>query len=124
MDKLDEIFSMQKALDEYIIKTRNLTEKYTKSEWIQKKCLALTDEVTELLNEINYKWWKNEKPVNEQAVKEELTDILHFFVSMCIDAGMTGEELFKIYCDKNAENINRQQGKSQKKGYELNEFIK
>lgn len=121
MDKLDEIFAMQKTLDEYITDTRNLNDgKYSKSDWIQKKCLALIDEVTELLNEINYKWWKNEKPINEQAVKEELTDILHFFISMCIDAGMTGEELFQIYRNKNQENINRQQGKSSKSGYKLN----
>ncbi len=117
MDKLDEIFAMQASLDAYIAETRGLEGKYTGSEWIQKKSLALIDEVTELLNEINYKWWKNEKPINDRAVKEELTDILHFFVSMCIDAGMTAGELHDIYCEKNKENIARQQGLSQKKGY-------
>ena len=81
--------------------------------------MALIDEVTELLNEINYKWWKNKKPINEAAVKEELCDVLHFFVSMCIDAGMSAEELHKIYIEKNRENIARQEGKSQKEGYKL-----
>ena len=120
MDKLDEIFSMQAALDGFIAKSRNLENKYSKSEWLQKKSLALIDEVTELLNEINYKWWKNEKPINDGAVKEELCDILHFFVSMCLDAGMSADELHKIYLEKNKENIARQEGKSQKTGYKFN----
>ncbi|MCI8487703.1 MAG: dUTPase [Clostridia bacterium] len=120
MDKLDEIFSMQSLLDGYISRERELDGKFTQSEWIQKKSLALIDEVTELLNEVNYKWWKNPKPVNERAVKEEIVDILHFFVSICLTAGMTADELYEIYCDKNCENIARQQGKSQKSGYELN----
>ena len=116
MDKLDEIFALQAALDAYIGNVRDCGT-YPKSDWIQKKSLALIDEVTELLNEVNYKWWKNEKPVDENAVKEELVDILHFFISMCIDAGMTGDELHRIYCQKNAENIARQQGLSSKTGY-------
>ncbi len=120
MDKLDQLFSMQSLLDTYISRERELDGKYTQSEWIQKKSLALIDEVTELLNEVNYKWWKNPKPVNERAVKEEIVDILHFFVSICLTAGMTADELYEIYCDKNRENIARQQGKSQKPGYELN----
>ena len=51
--------------------------------------------------------------------KEELVDILHFYIGMCIDAGMTAEELFQIYLAKNQENYDRQQGKSAKKGYEV-----
>ena len=119
MDKLDEIFALQAALDAYIGNVRDCGT-YTKSDWIKKKSLALIDEVTELLNEVNYKWWKNEKPINDGAVKEELCDILHFFVSMCLDAGMSADELHRIYLEKNKENIARQEGKSQKTGYKLN----
>lgn len=117
MDKLDEIFSLQEELDSFIRKSRNLN--YTKEEWIQKKSLALFTEVGELLNEINYKWWKNPKETDDKKVKEELADIFHFFVGMCIDAGMTSEELYAVYTGKNKENHNRQTGKSDKKGYEL-----
>lgn len=119
MDKLDEIFAMQSSLDNFISDTRNLRDgRYSKSDWMQKKAIALIAEVTELMDEINYKWWKNEKPIDEHAVKEELTDVLHFFVSMCLEAGMTADELYAIYCDKNKENVKRQQGLSDKKGYE------
>ena len=117
MDKLDTIFEMQKALNDYIIEQRHLN--YTKEEWIQKRVLAMIDETAELLNEINYKWWKNPKPIDESAVKEEIIDILHFFIGICIDAGMNAEELYKIYLDKNKENYLRQQGLSEKKGYKV-----
>lgn len=116
MDKLDEIFAEQKELDEFIAKKRDI--RFTKEEWIQKKAMALLVELSELLEEINYKWWKNPKQENEQAIKEELVDILHFYIGMCIDAGMDAQELFTIYRQKNKENHDRQNGKSLKKGYE------
>lgn len=121
MDKLEDIFEKQAALDSYIADVRHMDGgRYTKSDWIQKKSLALIDEITELLNEVNYKWWKNPKAINDAAVKEELADVLHFFVSMCIDAGMTAAELHEIYCKKHDENIARQQGRSAKEGYKPN----
>lgn len=119
MDKLDEIFNMQKSLNDYIIKNRNLN--FTKEEWIQKGSLALIDEITELLNEINYKWWKNPRPIDDNAVKGEIVDMLHFFVSICLYAGMTSDELYKLYIDKNKENYDRQNGKSAKQGYSFSD---
>ena len=117
MDKLDEIFRLQKLLNDDIIARRHL-EGISDTEWIQKQTLAMLSEMAELLNEVNFKWWKNEKPVNEHAVKEELVDILHFFVSMCQRAHMTPDELYQIYLDKNKENFDRQLGLSKKEGYQ------
>ncbi|HOV70224.1 MAG TPA: dUTPase, partial [Clostridia bacterium] len=88
---------------------------------IQKETLAIISELAELINEVNFKWWKNPKPVNEAAVKEELADILHFFVSMCLKMGMTADELHRMYMMKNEENFKRQHGQSEKRGYELSE---
>lgn len=116
MDKLDEIFLMQSALDRDIEARRGLHFEY--ETWMQKDILATMDELTELLNELNYKWWKNEKPLNRQAIHEELTDVLHFFVSMCLRSGMDAEQLYACYVKKNQENFDRQNGLSQKKGYE------
>lgn len=117
LDKLDRLFEMQAGLDGYITKERGLN--YSKAEWIQKRCLAMLAEAAELMDEVGYKWWKNPREQNDTAIKEELVDILHFFLGMCIDAGMTAQEMFDIYMDKNKENFARQNGTSQKKGYEL-----
>ena len=118
MDKLDTIFAMQKALDGEI-ETRRGLHGFAKEEWIQKDILAILSELAELLDEVNFKWWKNPKPLNDQAIKEELIDILHFFVSMCIRAGMSADDMYEIYRAKNQENFDRQHGLSSKPGYDV-----
>ena len=118
MDKLDVIFDLQKTLNDDIVRRRNLSG-ISDTEWIQKNVLAMVSELGELLDETNFKWWKNPKEIDEGALKEELIDILHFYVSMCLRAGMTAEELFEIYKAKNQENFDRQYGRSSKKGYEV-----
>ena len=55
------------------------------------------------------------------ALKEELVDVLHFFVSLCLRSGMDAEELYARYLDKNRENFDRQYGRSARKGYEVEE---
>ena len=118
MDRLEKIFEMQKMLNDDIRIKRNL-DGISKEEWIQKQTLAMISELSELLDEVNFKWWKNKKKVNEQLVKEELVDILHFFVSMCLVYDMDAEELFSMYMDKNKENFDRQNGLSPKIGYDV-----
>ena len=118
-DKLDVIFELQKALDTDIQERRGLD--FTMEQWLQKDVLAMISELAELLDEVNFKWWKNAKPVDEPALHGELVDILHFFISMCIRAGMSAEDLFEGYIAKNKENFDRQNGRSAKKGYDVNE---
>lgn len=116
MDKLEKIFELQSLLDEKLISERDLSEiKF--EEWMQKECLAIISELSELLDEVNFKWWKNKKDVNMDNVREELVDIFHFFVSMCIKAKMTPQTLFDGYISKNSENFARQDGLSLKEGY-------
>lgn len=117
MDKLEKIFEMQKLLDDDIASRRHLT--YSTEEWMQKEVLAMLSELSEVLDEVNFKWWKNKKPLNSDALRGELVDILHFFVSMCIRSGMNADELFERYVEKNQENFDRQYGRSEKKGYEV-----
>lgn len=118
MDKLDEIFKLQKAFNDEIDETRDL-KGISPDEWIQKLTLATMSELAELLDESNFKWWKNPKELNTDNIKEEIIDILHFFVSMCLRMGMDAEECYQIYIDKNKENFRRQHGESKKKGYEI-----
>lgn len=116
-DKLDVLFRMQKGLDAYIRDKRGLD--YSRGEWVCKKALALMVELGEVVDEAKYKWWKNPTDIDDAKLKEELVDVLHFFLGMCIDGGMTSDELFDIYMKKNKENYDRQNGLSAKTGYEL-----
>lgn len=118
MDKLENIFKYQNMFDTELSERRNLGD-ISMEAWIQKETLAMLSELAELIDEVNFKWWKNEKPVDVDKVKDELVDILHFFVSMCLKTGMDAEELHQRYLEKNKENFDRQHGKSTKEGYEL-----
>jgi dimeric dUTPase (all-alpha-NTP-PPase superfamily) len=118
MDRLEEMFALQKAFNESIIKTRHLAH-ISQGEWMQKHTIALMCETAEMLEEVNYKWWKNERPVDQAALKEELVDMFHFFLSLCINAGMDAQELHAIYLRKNQVNFDRQTGAVEKSGYKL-----
>jgi len=117
MDRLEHIFKLQEKFDTALMENRKLHD-ISREEWIQKETLAIISELAELLNEVNFKWWKNPQELNEAAIREELVDILHFFVSMCLKMNMTAEDLYQGYLRKNEENFKRQQGRSDKKGYE------
>ena len=116
-DMLARIFEMQACFQKDLVARRYL-EDIPMEKWMQMQTLAMLSELAELIDEVNFKWWKNPKPVDGDRVKEELVDILHFFVSMCLNAGMSAEELYSRYIEKNQENFDRQNGLSQKKGYE------
>lgn len=120
MDKLEQIFQMQTFLDEKIARERKLD--FSKEEWIQKEVLAMISELSEVLDEVNFKWWKNKKEIDEASLKEEIVDLLHFLISMSLKAGMSAQEMFEIYMAKNEENLKRQEGKSQKEGYRPEEI--
>ena len=95
MDKLDELFQLQKDLDEEIITRRGLSD-ISKEQWVQKDILAIISELGEVLDEVNFKWWKNPKEIDNVALSEELVDVLHFFLSMCIHAGLDADTVYRI----------------------------
>lgn len=107
MDKLDKIFKLQKELDDKIIKERNIN--FTKEEWVKNEVLAIMSELAEILDEVNYKWWKNPKEINEEALKEEVIDVIHFVISLSLKIGLSSNELFQVYLEKNKVNIKRQE---------------
>lgn len=117
MDKLEQIFELQKGFQDKLKRERGL-ENIPMEEWLQKQTLAMVSELAELLEEVNFKWWKNPHELSEHNIHEELSDILHFFISMCIESGMTADDLYEVYVGKNKENHMRQDGQSAKHGYE------
>jgi len=118
MDKLKEIFALQAGFQEKLKKERDL-EGIPIEKWLQMQTLAIVSELAELLEEVNFKWWKNPHALDNGNIREELVDILHFFVGMCLEAGMSADDLYNVYVNKNRENFKRQDGLSEKKGYEV-----
>jgi len=118
MDKLDSIFAMQRDLNthigikhglEVLIHPEDATE-VDKIAWLLKFNKALAKESNELDDCYVWKWWADDYgDFDWQNARVELVDILHFFVSMCICADMTPDELFRIYNEKWLINRERQE---------------
>lgn len=82
---LDELFSLQKGLDEEIHQKHNVTYESTH----YKRILALLVELGEFANETRcFKFWSL-KPASEKGViLDEYADGMHFFLSLGIPLGV------------------------------------
>jgi len=116
-DKLKEMYDMQTELDERIISERGIEKTF--DEWVRDITIAIESEVDEIRREINWKFWKNPKPVNKQALQEEVIDLWHFILMLSRVVGLSPDDIYRTYMSKNQENHKRQSGTSNKEGYEV-----
>jgi len=117
-DKLEQMMFIQNKLNSKvglsIYDAFNLSQKERLS-WIRRYGQALFVELAEVYEELDYKWWKA-KEVDENKIKEELIDVLHFFLSMCLLSGMDADQVYKIYLEKNKKNFSREDWDKNKNG--------
>ena len=119
---IDKLLEKQKELQNRLISDRNLKNMTDNKEyWLKQMTLSLFSEVNELMNELNWKHWKNEKELDYEAIKYEAIDILHFLLTVFIVLDMTEKEIVDYYMNKNKENHERQEGKIKgREDYEIN----
>lgn len=69
---------------------------------------AISSEAQELMNNTNWKPWKEgKKTFDYLETKYEYIDILHFVIDGLLALGVTAEEAMQIYMAKNKENHDR-----------------
>ena len=69
---------------------------------IKENILALIVEATELLNEVNWKPWKQtRKKLDREKAIEELVDIFHFYVNIMNELNISEEEFDKHWLATN-----------------------
>lgn len=110
-DMLEDIFKKQKELDDLVKETKKIQKldySFNKNEWIDKMSTAMIAEAVELKEESNWKWWKKPKEMDVTAIRVELVDILHFWISLCLKLGISPKEIYEAYLEKNEENRRRQ----------------
>lgn len=107
-DRLGEIFRLQAELDARIRTQRNLD--MTLDETVLGVTIAMESEIDEIRREINWKWWKNPKPVDMPRLQSEVIDLWHFLVSLSQTVGLMPQDVLDAYKAKNAENHARQDG--------------
>ena len=105
-DKLTQIFDKQIKLQQRL--GYKLNDLVANQEFINTMTIALNDELMESIRETPWKPWKKNQTFNQEKYKEELVDLLHFFVNLCLAAGMDSNELFERYLNKNKINYKRQ----------------
>jgi dimeric dUTPase (all-alpha-NTP-PPase superfamily) len=118
-DKLIEMYETQMELDNRIIFDRGV--KKTEDEWVRDITIAMESEIDEIRREINWKWWKNPKAIDRDLLQGEVIDLWHFLLSLSRTVGLDAYDIHRLYMEKNAENHARQDGKSDKEGYEVKE---
>ncbi|MBU1449306.1 dUTP diphosphatase [Patescibacteria group bacterium] len=110
MDTLKYLLESQKAFEIFFIDFNRLENLEYLQAQIKNYVLALDVELAEFLSEINWKPWKKEqKELDFDKLKEELIDILHFFLILCLLLGLDADEIKSIYDKKMLLNIKRQQ---------------
>lgn len=78
-----------------------------KIQYIQWNILGATDELHEVLGEVQWKMWTGRPAtINEEAYCDELADVLHLFLNLCLVVDLTPAELVQRYWRKHQ--INRQ----------------
>ncbi len=98
---LERIFALQSVLQ-----TR-LGTTYDQA-FITEMTLAAIVELTELIQETDWKSWKTPIGIQREKAIEEWADALHFFVNVGIALGLNAETAFYAYYSKNIENHKRQ----------------
>lgn len=65
-------------------------------------------ELSEAMQELKNKpWKKTERPTDHEAFVNEIGDTFHFFVELCITAGISAEDLHRAYFRMHQKNNGR-----------------
>ena len=130
-DKLDRLFALQGGLNDRIFAIKDIRDRNGNTltmaalqteaqsaeppgpntlvnEWLGKFLTALEDESRELREELLWKWWSKDH-LDMHNIRVEIVDQLHFWLSLALTAGMSAEDVFNAYLQKNAINHARQE---------------
>ncbi len=109
MDKLEEIFQLQKKLNERIGVNLDNLDEAQKTEWLLNYVRAMQQEMAELVDSVPWKWWAKYQEFDEQNAKVEIIDLFHFLISAAQVMGLSAEDVYAAYVKKNEVNLQRQE---------------
>jgi dimeric dUTPase (all-alpha-NTP-PPase superfamily) len=109
MDKFEEIFRMQDALNRRIGVALPPSGDEEKIKWILNYTRAMQQELAELVDSVPWKWWAKYQKFDEQNARVEIVDLFHFLVSLAQTMGLSAEDVYQAYVKKNQVNFQRQE---------------
>lgn len=104
MDKLDQMFCLQKNLQ---LKIGYNPEKYN-IEYFNLMFIGCITELCEAIEQTKWKPWKKSARTDLIKVRKELIDVWHFLINLSIASGLTPDKIFEEFCMKNKINNGRQ----------------
>ncbi|HMP76201.1 MAG TPA: dUTPase [Kiritimatiellia bacterium] len=108
-DMLREMFRMQALLNERIgVRSSDQMTEEEQQKWVLNYCRAMTQEIAELTDSIPWKWWAKYQKFDLQNARVEVVDLFHFLISVAEILGMSADDVFAYYRDKNKVNFQRQ----------------
>lgn len=109
-DKLSEMFRLQAELNKRI-GVRDFAEmaEEEQAQWILNYCRAMSQELAELTDSVPWKWWAKYQKFDKQNARVEVVDLFHFLISLAEVLGMTADDVFELYTQKNKVNHQRQE---------------
>jgi len=109
LDKLDELFRLQKELNKRIGVDVDKMKEEERPEWILNYCRAMQQEVSELTDCVPWKWWAKYQTFDRQNARVEVIDLFHFVISAAQVLQMSTEDVFEAYTKKHQVNLQRQE---------------
>ena len=107
-DKLDQLFAMQKRLNERIGVFTDRMDEAQQTQWILNYSRALSQELAELTDSVPWKWWAKYQKFDKQNAQVEVVDLFHFLISLAQTLGMNAQDVYEKYMKKNQLNFQRQ----------------
>jgi dimeric dUTPase (all-alpha-NTP-PPase superfamily) len=109
-DKLEEMFRLQSELNARIgVADFSTMPEEEQTKWILNYCRAMTQELAELTDSVPWKWWAKYQKFDKQNARVEVVDLFHFLISLAEVLGMSAEDVFNLYTQKNKVNHQRQE---------------
>ena len=108
MDILKDMFEKQVELNRRIGVNTTETPEAEQPQWILNYCRAMSQELAELTDSVPWKWWAKYQTYNKQNARVEIVDLFHFLISLAQVAGLTAEDVHRLYLEKNKVNFERQ----------------
>lgn len=109
-DRLDVMLRTQRDL-QLMFNGGKAIEDFSPAEKMQAfrdNMMALFNELNEALDETGWKPWATSNHLNTEAFHSEMVDAWHFFMNLMLHSGMTPDDLYVGYLDKQLKNRKRQ----------------
>ena len=107
-DMLRQLFEKQDELNRRIGVDCSALGEEEQVTWVLNYCRAMSQELAELTDSVPWKWWAKYQTFDRQNARVEVVDLFHFLISLALVLGMSADDVFQVYMEKNKLNHARQ----------------